>query len=104
MCRFARLRQVFDGDTVLLRGKKRRDTLAVAREDPSLAGNQIAMGTATRKNLRLKMGDIALVQMPPTVKNAAVVQVSPRESPLPRKLSATSIWKRDTGRYICAEC
>jgi len=48
------------GDQVLLRGKKRRETVCIAfsPEDADAKDDQIRMNKGTRKNLRVRLGDV----------------------------------------------
>ncbi|EEA07115.1 transitional endoplasmic reticulum ATPase protein, putative [Cryptosporidium muris RN66] len=49
--------KLFRGDTVLLRGKKRRDTICIVLVDPDLDEGKIRMNKVVRKNLRVRLGD-----------------------------------------------
>ncbi|KAL7069392.1 putative transitional endoplasmic reticulum ATPase protein [Cryptosporidium serpentis] len=49
--------KLFRGDTVLLRGKKRRDTICIVLVDPDLDEGKIRMNKIVRKNLRVRLGD-----------------------------------------------
>lgn len=48
------------GDQVLLKGKKRRETVCIAftPEDETAKDDQIRMNKGTRKNLRVRLGDV----------------------------------------------
>ncbi len=43
---------LFSGDTVLLKGKKRKTTVAIVTSDESLADGRMRMGKVIRSNLR----------------------------------------------------
>eukprot|EP00903_Cladosiphon_okamuranus_P010727 g10139.t1 len=68
---------IFNGDAVLLKGKKRKDTVCIALVEEGLEDSSIRMSKVTRKNLRLRLGDIVTVHEAPDVKYATVVQVLP---------------------------
>ncbi|CAM9576136.1 unnamed protein product [Chrysoparadoxa australica] len=68
---------IFNGDAVLLRGKKRKDTICVAMAEEGLEENRIRMSKVTRNNLRIRLGDIATVHEAPDIKYATVVHVLP---------------------------
>lgn len=44
--------KLLSGDTVLLKGKKRKNTVAVVASDDSLLDNKMRMSKAVRSNLR----------------------------------------------------
>ena len=52
--------KIFKGDTVLLKGKKRKDTVCIAlvAEGDDLENGKIRMNKVIRKNLRVRLGDI----------------------------------------------
>lgn len=49
---------LFRGDNVLIKGKKRKDTVCIVLADPDLEGSKIRMNKVVRKNLRVRLGDI----------------------------------------------
>lgn len=68
---------LFNGDAVLLRGKKRKDTVCIAMADEELDDGKVRMSKVARNNIRLRLGDVALVHEAPDMKYATVVQVLP---------------------------
>ncbi|KAJ7379609.1 hypothetical protein OS493_014004 [Desmophyllum pertusum] len=54
--------QLFRGDTVLIKGKKRRDTVCIVLSDDSISDDKIRMNRVVRRNLRVRLGDIVSVQ------------------------------------------
>lgn len=68
---------LFSGDTVLLKGKKRRDTIAVVNSDDGVLETRIQMTKVTRSNLRLRLSDPVKIEAMPDVKFAKSVQVLP---------------------------
>ncbi len=53
--------KIFKGDTVLLKGKKRKDTVCIAlavEDNDNLPDDKIRMNKVVRQNLRVKFGDI----------------------------------------------
>jgi len=53
--------KIFKGDTVLLKGKKRRDTVCIAlavEDGDELPDDKIRMNKVVRKNLRVRFGDV----------------------------------------------
>jgi transitional endoplasmic reticulum ATPase len=65
------------GDTVLLKGKKDRDTVATVASDESLPTAAIKMTKIVRSNLRVRLGDSVSVEASPRVKYAQSVVISP---------------------------
>jgi transitional endoplasmic reticulum ATPase len=53
--------QLFRGDNVLLKGKKRKDTVCIVLSDPDLEESKIRMNKTVRKNLRIRLGDVLTV-------------------------------------------
>ena len=50
--------QLFRGDSVLVKGKKRRDTVCIALTDDTVADDKIRMNRVVRRNLRVRLGDV----------------------------------------------
>lgn len=50
--------QLFRGDTVLIKGKKRRDTVCIALTDDTVTDDRIRMNRVVRRNLRVRLGDV----------------------------------------------
>lgn len=68
---------LFSGDTVLLKGKKRKSTVAIVITDDSVNDSRIKMTKVVRSNLRLRLGDAVTITALPEVKYAKNVQVLP---------------------------
>lgn len=51
----------YRGDTILLKGKKRRDTVCVAMADDTCPIGSIRINRVVRKNLRIRLGDVVSV-------------------------------------------
>uniref|UniRef100_A0AAQ4S3T7 Transitional endoplasmic reticulum ATPase n=1 Tax=Gasterosteus aculeatus aculeatus TaxID=481459 RepID=A0AAQ4S3T7_GASAC len=49
--------QLFRGDTVVLRGKKRRQTVCIVLNDDTCGHERIRINRVTRSNLRVRLGD-----------------------------------------------
>jgi transitional endoplasmic reticulum ATPase len=69
--------QLFRGDTVLLKGKKRRETVCIVLSDDSCPNEKIRMNRCIRNNLRVRLGDIVSVQPCPDVKYGKRIHVLP---------------------------
>ncbi|CAK8988509.1 Cell division cycle protein 48 homolog (Valosin-containing protein homolog) (VCP), partial [Durusdinium trenchii] len=52
---------LFRGDNVLIKGKKRKDTVCIVLADENLDDSKIRMNKVVRKNLRVRLGDIVSV-------------------------------------------
>jgi len=53
--------KIFKGDTVLIKGKKRRDTVCIAlsvEDGDDLPDEKIRMNKVVRNNLRVRFGDV----------------------------------------------
>jgi len=75
--------EIFHGDTVILRGKKRKETLCCAYRDNTLTENEIRIGRAARGDLRVRLGDTVSVKAKADVKYASAVKVAVFEDTLP---------------------
>merc|ERR1712110_937332 len=72
--------KIFKGDAVILKGKKRKETVCIAltTEEADADDNHILMNKCVRRNLRVRMGDTVSVHpCPNDVPNAAKIHVLP---------------------------
>lgn len=70
---------VAEGNLVRVRGKKRCDTVCVVRIDPDISDNHVDIHSDTRRNLRLRPGDVLSVDLLVDVPMAKVVKLLPFE-------------------------
>ncbi len=68
---------LFRGDTVIVKGKKKHDTVCIAIEDDTIPHNAVRMNKVIRKNLRVRLGDIVSVHNAGDVPNAKAIHVLP---------------------------
>lgn len=68
---------LFRADTVLLKGKKRKETVCVALSDDELSDEKIRINRCVRKNLRVRLGDVISIQPCPDVKYGSKIHVLP---------------------------
>ena len=64
--------QLFRGDTVLVKGKKRKDTVLIVLADDDLDDGSARLNRVVRHNLRVKHGDVITVHPCPDIKYASV--------------------------------
>ena len=64
--------QLFRGDTVLVKGKKRKDTVLIVLADDDLDDGSARMNRVVRHNLRVKHGDIVTVNPCPDIKYVSI--------------------------------
>ncbi|XP_078285772.1 transitional endoplasmic reticulum ATPase-like isoform X2 [Rhinoraja longicauda] len=69
--------QLFRGDTVLLKGKKRRETVCIVLSDDTCSEEKIRVSRVTRSNLRVRLGDVVSIQACPDVKYGKRIHVLP---------------------------
>lgn len=50
--------QLFRGDTVLLKGKRRKETVCIVLSDDTVTDDKIRINRCVRNNLRVRLGDI----------------------------------------------
>ncbi|GLT77540.1 hypothetical protein SLA2020_491110 [Shorea laevis] len=69
--------QFFRGDTILIKGKKRRDTVCIVLGDEQCEERKIRMNKVVRSNLSVRLGDVVSVHQCPDVKYARRVHTLP---------------------------
>lgn len=70
--------QLFRGDTVLLKGKRKKETVCIVlSNDDASSNDKIGMNRVVRQNLRVRLGDIVSVQACPDVKYGKRIHVLP---------------------------
>lgn len=72
--------KIFKGDCVLLKGKKRKDTVCIAlavEETDDLDNMKIRMNKVVRRNLRVRLGDVISVNPCPDIPNGNRVHILP---------------------------
>ncbi|KAL4648732.1 transitional endoplasmic reticulum ATPase-like, partial [Arapaima gigas] len=69
--------QLFRGDTVILRGRKRRQTVCIVLTDNTCTDERVRMNRVTRNNLRVRLGDVISIQACPDVKYGKRIHVLP---------------------------
>eukprot|EP00873_Tetraselmis_striata_P013555 jgi/Tetstr1/433819/TSEL_023005.t1 len=69
--------QLFRGDTVLLKGKKRKDTVCIVLADDTVEDGKIRINKVVRKNLRVKLGDIVSLHQCTDIKYGKRIHVLP---------------------------
>jgi transitional endoplasmic reticulum ATPase len=50
--------QLFRGDTVLLKGKRRKETVCIVLSDDTTPDDKIRINRCVRNNLRVRLGDV----------------------------------------------
>ncbi|KAI9343633.1 P-loop containing nucleoside triphosphate hydrolase protein [Obelidium mucronatum] len=68
---------LFRGDTVLLKGKKRRDTVLIVLADDEVEGTKIRLNRVVRNNLRVRLGDVVSVHACSDIKYGKKIHVLP---------------------------
>merc|ERR1711920_891105 len=68
---------LFRGDTVLIKGKKGRDTVCIVLLDDTCEEGSIRMNKVVRKNLRVRLGDVVNVSASPDVPYGQRVHILP---------------------------
>ncbi|KAH8148456.1 uncharacterized protein LAJ45_07558 [Morchella importuna] len=69
--------QLFRGDTVLVKGKKRKDTVLIVLADDDLDDGSARVNRVVRNNLRVRLGDVITVHPCPDIKYAKRIAVLP---------------------------
>jgi len=71
--------KLFRGDTVLIKGKKRKDTVSIIMTDDSCEDTKIRLNEVIRKNIGVKIGDIITVHAFSDLKFGKRIHVLPFE-------------------------
>ena len=71
--------QLFRGDTVLLKGKRRKETVCIVLSDDTCPDEKIRMNRVVRMNLRVRLSDVVSVQSCPDVKYGKRIHVLPMD-------------------------
>jgi transitional endoplasmic reticulum ATPase len=69
--------KIYKGDPVLLKGKKRHETLCIALADTKLEDGKIRMNKCVRRNLRVRLGDVVIVKACSEVPNLTKIHILP---------------------------
>merc|ERR1719213_1319284 len=69
--------QLFRGDTVLLKGKRRKESVCIVLSDDTVSDEKIRMNRVVRNNLRLRLGDVVAIQSCLDVKYGKRIHVLP---------------------------
>ncbi|KAM0793495.1 hypothetical protein ACM66B_000934 [Microbotryomycetes sp. NB124-2] len=69
--------QLFRGDTIIVRGKKRKDTVLIVLSSEEVDEGKIQMNKVARNNLRVKLGDICTVHACHDIKYGKRIHVLP---------------------------
>ncbi|KPJ03235.1 Transitional endoplasmic reticulum ATPase TER94 [Papilio xuthus] len=69
--------QLFRGDTVLLKGKRRKETVCIVLSDDNCPDEKIRMNRVVRNNLRVRLSDIVSIAPCPSVKYGKRVHILP---------------------------
>ncbi|XP_059096932.1 transitional endoplasmic reticulum ATPase-like isoform X1 [Tigriopus californicus] len=68
---------LFRGDTVLLKGKKRKETACIVLQDETVTDEKVRMHRVVRNNLRVRLGDVVAIQECPDAKYGKRIHVLP---------------------------
>jgi len=69
--------QLFRGDTILIKGKKRKETVCIVLSEDTCANEKIRMGRVIRNNLRVRLSDVVSIQALPDIKYGKRIHVLP---------------------------
>lgn len=59
--------KIFNGDPILVKGKRRNRTLLIAVKDNKLNNGKLAVNKVVRTNLKVKIGDLVTINPAETV-------------------------------------
>ena len=68
---------LFRADSVIVKGKKRKETVCVVLSDDTCPSEKVRMNRVVRNNLRVRLGDIVSIQPCPDIKYGKSITVLP---------------------------
>ncbi|CAG9328776.1 unnamed protein product [Blepharisma stoltei] len=68
---------IMRGDTVMIKGKRRKDTVLIALVDPELEDGKIRLNKVVRNNLKVRLGDLVSVHTPGDIPYGKRVHILP---------------------------
>ena len=71
--------KLFRGDTILVKGKRKKDTVSIIMTDDSCDENKIRLNEVMRKNIGVKIGDIITIHPFSDLKFGKRIHVLPFE-------------------------
>jgi transitional endoplasmic reticulum ATPase len=71
--------QLFRGDTVVLKGKQRKETVCIVLSDEAVSDEKIRINRCVRSNLRVRLGDVVSISACPDVKYGKRVHILPMD-------------------------
>merc|ERR1712130_905640 len=69
--------QLFRGDTVVIKGKKRKETVCIVLSDDTCSDEKVRMSRVVRTNLRVRLSDVVTLHPCPDVKYGKRIHVLP---------------------------
>jgi transitional endoplasmic reticulum ATPase len=69
--------ELFRGDTILIKGKRKKDTICIVLPDDDLSDDSIRMNKCVRHNLRVKLGDIVSIHNCKDISYGKAIHVLP---------------------------
>ena len=69
--------QLFRADSVIVKGKKRKETVCVVLSDDTCPNEKVRMNRVIRNNLRVRVGDVVSIQACPDIKYGKSITVLP---------------------------
>lgn len=69
--------KIFNGDPIIVKGKRRNKTLLIAVKDNKLAPTKVAINKVSRGNLKVKLGDLVTISPAETVPDLQKIHVLP---------------------------
>jgi transitional endoplasmic reticulum ATPase len=68
---------LFRGDTAIIKGKKRRETVCIVLSDDNCPNEKILMNKVVRHNLRIRLGDVVSINAAPSISYGQRVHILP---------------------------
>lgn len=69
--------KIINGDPVILRGKRRNETLCIAIWDNTIDTNKLGINKVVWSNIRVRLGDLVTVKPAPEVPNLKKIHILP---------------------------
>jgi transitional endoplasmic reticulum ATPase len=91
--------ELFRGDTVLIKGKKGKDTVCIVLADETCDDSSVRMNKVVRKNLRVRLADVVTVTSTGDVPYGKRVHILPLDDTIEAILFG-SLSSRQEGRLV----
>ena len=92
--------ELFRGDSVLLKGKKRKETVCIVLSDDTVSDERIRMNRVVRNNLRLRLGDVVSITACSDIKYGKRIHVLPIDDTIEGSVKLSDVCLQWTSDWL----